>query len=103
MRGDGQDGHLALLGSVAPEDAVRARSVVLGVSLEDLPLRIEGILERVVLVGVEAAVAGVGGELSDGLGHLLEQPLLLGGLRLLLPLDCLFAFARVWAACSAAL
>jgi hypothetical protein len=47
--GDGDNGQLALLGSVAPEDAIGAWSVVLGVRLEDLTPRIEGMLQRVVL------------------------------------------------------
>src|ERR1039458_5156156 len=81
MRGDGDDGDLPAFGSVAPEDAVRPRRPALRVRLEDLPLRIDRIVERLELVGAEPAVARIVGEIPDCLAHLLEQALLLGRLR----------------------
>ena len=42
LRGNRNDGDLARLGSVAPEDAVRAWSLILSIGLEDLPRRVEG-------------------------------------------------------------
>ena len=53
MWGDGDDGHLALRGPVAPEDAVSAWSVVLDVCLEDLGLaQFSGERAREILDGI---------------------------------------------------
>ncbi len=59
MRCDGDDRDLALVWTVAPEDAVGAGCAVLNVCRENLRVRIVGILDRVVFVGLEARVARV--------------------------------------------
>lgn len=58
MRRDGDDRHLTLAGSIVPEHPVCARSVVLGIGLEDL-LTVRP-LEGVVLVRLEAGMTKVG-------------------------------------------
>ena len=83
MRRNGDDRDLALLWTVAPEDAIGAGRAVLNVRLEDLRVRIVGVLDRVVFVCLEARVARVCLEEFNALYDLFEEPFLLRGLCLL--------------------
>src|ERR1700694_6261625 len=80
MRRDGDDRDLALLWAVAPEDAVGTGRAVLNVRLEDLHVRIVGVLDRVIFVCIEARVARVRLEEFNALYDLFEEPFLLRGL-----------------------
>jgi hypothetical protein len=55
VRRDREDRDRAGLGAVAPEDVVGTGRVVLGVGLEYLRRRIEGMHERMVFVGVQVS------------------------------------------------
>src|SRR5450759_4871254 len=83
MRRNGDDRDLALLWTVAPEDAVGAGCAVLNVRLEDLHVGIVGVLDRVVFVCLEARVARVCLEEFKALYDLFKKPFLLRGLCLL--------------------
>jgi len=83
MRRDGDHRDLALLWTVAPEDAAGAGRAVLNVRLEDLRVRIVGVLDRAVFVCLEARVARVCLEEFNALYDLFEEPLLLRCLCLL--------------------
>ena len=72
---DRDDRDLAVRRTVAPEDAVRARRAVLGVGFEDLVVRVEGMLERTELVGLQAWMPGVLRQEQDALMNLLEEAL----------------------------
>src|SRR5487761_2560940 len=83
MRRNGDDRDLALVWTVAPEDAIGAGRAVLNVRLEDLHVGIVGVLDRVVFVCLEARVAGVCLEEFNALYDLFEEPFLLRCLCLL--------------------
>ncbi len=78
MRRDGDEGGLAPLGAIAPEDAVGAGRAMLHVRVEDLRVRIVGVLNRVVFVCLKARVARVCLEKCHTPGHLFEEAFLFG-------------------------
>lgn len=82
MRRDGNDCNVKFLWAVAPEYAVGVGCAVLNIGLEDLGVRIVGVLDRVVFVCLEARVARVCLEEFNALYDLLEEPFLLRGFGL---------------------
>jgi len=80
VRRNGEDGSLARPGTVAPEHAVSPRRSVLCIGLEDLVLRIEGVFQRVVRVGLKPGMSGIVRQKQDRLADLLKKPFLPGGL-----------------------
>lgn len=77
MRRDGDDRQLTLVRPIAPEDAVGTWRTVLGISLEDLLVGVVRVFERVVLVGRQGRMPGIGAEVRDRLAYLFEQALIL--------------------------
>jgi len=72
MRRNGEDGDLVFAGAVAPENAIRAGGAILGVGFEDFLFGVVRVLDGVVFVGLEAGVAGIGGEKFNAFLDLLE-------------------------------
>lgn len=79
MRRDGDHGDLTAGGTVTPKDAIRAWRAVLGVRLKHLFMRIERVLERAKLVGLQARVSRVFSEQGNAFVNLLEKALITRG------------------------
>ena len=88
MRCDRDDRDLALLWAVAPEYAASTGRAILNVCLENLRVRIVGVVDRIVFVRLEARVARVCLEEFNAFYDLLEESFLLRGL-------CLFGFLSI--------
>lgn len=71
MGRDGEDGDLSLVRAVIPENPPSRGRFVFGVGLENLLAA--GPFERTELVGVEAGMAGIGLQQTQGLSHRLES------------------------------
>lgn len=72
---NGDDGNLGGIGAVAPEDAISAGGLVLGVGFEDGIAGMERVFQGLEFVGVEAGVAGIGGQFLQRGVYLFEQSL----------------------------
>jgi len=75
---EGDDGQLALLWAIAPEKSVRGRRMLLHVSLEDLSIRIIGMLEGVKDMRVQGWMPGISLEEAERLFDLLHQACVAG-------------------------
>ena len=73
MRGDRQNGDLASVGAVTPEQPVRRRRTLLNVGLEDALLRTVRVFQRMERVGLEGRMPRIGLEKPEGLLDLLDQ------------------------------
>ena len=80
MRRNRDDRQIAGVRTVAPEDAVRARRLVLHVCFKHFFLPVVWILDRIVFVRVQAGVARIVLQQFDAFQDLFEKTLLLRGL-----------------------
>jgi len=79
MRRDRDDRDLALLWAVTPENAIGTGCAILNICLENLRVRIVGVVDRIVFVRLEARVARVCLEEFNAFYDLFEEPFLLRG------------------------